>query len=106
MHLKILEDYICDLMEVSMEKPHARCRVDTVCGELMDILIEQERVIPDFVINGDARQVVIDHEQYEVVRFTEAITEERSESVKKLIWLTATALISGICFLVGFFVAP
>ncbi len=106
MHLKILEDYICDLMEISIEKPHARFRIDTVCGELMDVLIEQERLIPDFVMNGDTNQVVIDQNQYEVVRFSQIDEQTGREDMKKLAWLMATAFISGICFLIGFFVAP
>lgn len=105
MHLAILEDYICDLMDQSLEKPHARRRLDIMCGELMDILLLQEQVIPDFVVDGDSKTVNIYGENLKSTVLS-GHQEQRRFEMKKLIWLGVTVAISGVCFLIGFFVAP
>lgn len=104
-HLSILEDYICKLMDESLEKPRARRRVDVMCGELMDVLLLQEQLIPDFVVDGDSKTINIYGDSGTSQNLGHN-WKERSVLMKKIAWLGATALVSGICFLIGFFVAP
>lgn len=106
MKLEVLEDYICVLMDQSLDKPKLRKRVDVICGELMDVLIEQERYIPDFIVNGDAKIISIEYGNHHVLPFQEEIQDGGNLPMKKLAWLGTTIAISGICFLIGFFVAP
>lgn len=71
----------------------------------MDVLLVQEQMIPDFVIDGDSRTINIYGDLGEPT--TQVSHEiERSMRMKKIVWLGATAIVSGICFLIGFFVAP
>ena len=53
MHLQILEDYIAELLEARIENRHEFVETSSVISRLMDIIIEEERRIPDFVIDGD-----------------------------------------------------
>lgn len=124
MHLNILENYICDLMQMSLEKPNTKRRLDLICGELMDVLIQQERVLPDFVIDGDSKMIIsygtfadtgtVNHDKQQQpssnINQSNGIYDqqarEKDDSMKKVAWLGTTAIISGICFLIGFFVAP
>lgn len=102
MHLKLIEDYVCDLMGQSMERPRSKKRIDLLCGELMDLLIEQEKLIPDFVVGGDEMGRSIQN----MLPSVDNSTNEGTVDVKKILWLMTTAVIASICFLVGFFVAP
>lgn len=105
MHLAILEDYICKLMDQSLDKPHARRRLDVMCGELMDILLLQEQVIPDFVIDGDSKTINIYGENPKLSDLLNHQGQRRFK-MKKLVWLGLAAAFGGVCFLIGFFVAP
>lgn len=102
MHLKLIEDYVCDLMGQSMERPRSKKRIDLLCGELMDLLIEQEKLIPDFVVSGDEMGRSVHY----VLPSLDNGTNEGTADVKKMLWLMATAAVASVCFLVGFFVAP
>lgn len=53
MHLQILEDYIAELLEARIENRHEFVETSSVISRLMDIIIEEERRIPDFVVDGD-----------------------------------------------------
>lgn len=53
MHLKLLEDYIAELAQWRIDNRHEFVETSDVISRLMDILIEEERRIPDFIIDGD-----------------------------------------------------
>lgn len=53
MHLKILEDYIAELLKSQIEDRSEFIDRSSVISRLMDIIIEEERRIPDFVVDGD-----------------------------------------------------
>ena len=53
MHLKILEDYIAELAKARFDNRHEYIESSAVIARLMDIIIEEERRIPDFVVQGD-----------------------------------------------------
>lgn len=57
MHLRILEDYIADLLKKKIDGGSEFIETSEVISKLMDIIIEEERRIPDFVIDGDSRNI-------------------------------------------------
>lgn len=57
MHLRILEDYIADLLKQKIDGRSEFIETSEVISKLMDIIIEEERRIPDFVGDGDSRNI-------------------------------------------------
>lgn len=108
MHLSVLEDYIAELANHTLEGTSEFESIDEIVRRLMDILIVEESRIPDFVINGDHfydYDTELDDEDF----FVPAIKEDflRMEKImKKLIWVMMTTFVGITCFLYGFFTAP
>ena len=108
MHLSVLEDYIAELANHTLEGTSEFESIDEIVRRLMDILIVEESRIPDFVINGDHfydYDTELDDEDF----FVPAIKEDflRMEKImKKLIWVMMTTFVGIICFFYGFFSAP
>lgn len=109
MHLHILENYIAELTGEYLSEyydPHnigySEPLIDKskVISDLMQILVEQEKLFPDFPIDGD----MIDYHQRNNLK--QKLNKEENEKMKKIAWFGMTAIISSICFLIGFFSAP
>lgn len=101
MHLSILEDYISELSLITLDEPHHRSDTSAICNNLWEILIAEEKRIPDFVVSGDE----ISLDKCEIVDTVQYNNKEVGE-VKKLVWLIATGFVGLVGFLVGFFTAP
>jgi hypothetical protein len=101
MHLSLLEDYISELSMITLDDPGYSLNASDVCTTLWEILIIEERLIPDFVIDGDKLSLDNHHKTL--------ILKENSEEVgemKKLMWLGVTVFVGLFSFLYGFFIAP
>jgi hypothetical protein len=101
MHLSLLEDYISELSMVTLDDPDYAVYASDVCTTLWEILIIEEKRIPDFIIDGD--KIAIDNHSQTL------ILKENSEEVgemKKLMWLGVTVFVGLFSFLYGFFIAP
>ena len=108
MHLSVLEDYIAELANHTLEGTSEFQSIDEIVRRLMDILIVEESRIPDFLIDGDHiydYDSEIDNE-YIFVPAAKSDFLKMEEFMKKLIWVAATALVGITCFFYGFFTAP
>lgn len=101
MHLSLLEDYVSELMLVTLDDPDHTIETAEVCGVLWEILIMEEKLIPDFVVDGDKISLDRAEEFSKITSPSKEVWE-----VKKLIWLMATAFVGVVGFLFGFFTAP
>jgi hypothetical protein len=97
----MLEDYISELSLITLDEPHHRSDTSEICNNLWEILIEEEKRIPDFVVSGDQisldKSVQIDNVEH---------NNKEVGEVKKLAWLMATVFIGVVGFFFGFFTAP
>jgi len=101
MHLSILEDYISELSLITLDEPHHTSDTSEICNNLWEILIAEEKRIPDFVVDGD--QISLDNS---VKIGKVGYKNKEVGEVKKLAWLMATVFIGVVGFLFGFFTAP
>ena len=53
MHLSFLEDYISELMILTLDDPKHMSKTEEVWGTLLEILVWEEKLMPDFIIDGD-----------------------------------------------------
>lgn len=107
MHLSILEDYVSELSLITLDDPNSRIDVSEVRDALWEIILIEERLIPDFVLDGDVLSVGL-HQSNERANIRSMGDTEPKEDgkVKKLLWMAATTVIGVSCFLFGFFTAP
>jgi hypothetical protein len=101
MHLSLLEDYISKLLLETIDDPRGTIETSEVCSTLWEILIMEERLIPDFVIDGDKKSL----DKIKEINTIQSLHKEVGD-MKKLVWLMATAFIGVVAFLFGFFTAP
>jgi len=107
MYLKHLEDYVVELASTSLESTGEFTNTSEVVSRLMEIIVLEESLIPDFVINGDSESDFEDmffgpDELDDNLRKKSAYGE-----MMKILALLGVAVITGLVgFLVGFFVAP
>ena len=101
MHLSFLEDYISELMILTLDDPKHTSKTEEVWGTLWEILVWEEKLMPDLIIDGD--KMAIDRSNK-----TNSIETETKEVrvMKKIGWLGLTTIIGLGCFLYGFFIAP
>lgn len=107
MYLKHLEDYVVELASTSLESTGEFTNTGEVVSRLMQIIVLEESLIPDFVINGDSVS------EFEGLFFGvneyDANLHKKSRdggTMKILAWLGVAAITGLVGFLVGFFVAP
>ena len=101
MHLSFLEDYISELMILTLDDPNHMSKTEEVWRTLWEILVWEEKLMPDLIIDGD--KMAIDRSNK-----TNSIETETKEVrvMKKIGWLGLTTIIGLGCFLYGFFIAP
>ena len=101
MHLSFLEDYISELMILTLDDPKHMSKTEEVWGTLWEILVWEEKLMPDLIIDGD--KMAIDRSNK-----TNSIETETKEVrvMKKIGWLGLTTIIGLGCFLYGVFIAP
>jgi hypothetical protein len=96
MYLKHLEDYVVELASTSLESTGEFTNTSEVVSRLMEIIVLEESLIPDFVINGDSES-----------DFEDMFFGPDELETMKILALLGVAVITGLVgFLVGFFVAP
>lgn len=113
MYLQRLENYIVDL---GLERMNSESTVfldaDTVIADLVDILIEEERLIPDFVINHNN---ITDDDYLDIYEFGGTDDHDSDvtydlvrieEMMKRFMLVLLPVGIGLIGFLLGFFTAP
>ena len=107
MHLKHLEDYVVELASTTLENTGEFTSTGEVVSRLMEILVLEESLIPDFVVNGDS---VSEFEgSFFGVNEYDANLHRKSadgEKMKTLAWLGIAVITGVVGFLVGFFTAP
>lgn len=79
MHLQILEDYIAELAKLRFENRHEFIETSQVIARLMDIIIEEERRIPDFVVGGD-RMLIGQDQSNDSLSFWDSLWDEDLEN--------------------------
>lgn len=113
MYLQRLENYIVDL---GLERMNSESTVfldaDTVIADLVDILIEEERLIPDFVVNHNN---ITDEDYLDIYEFSSTDDHDSDvtydlvrieEMMKRFMLVLLPVGIGLIGFLLGFFTAP
>ena len=101
MHLSFLEDYISELMILTLDDPKHMSKTEEVWGTLWEILVWEEKLMPDLIIDGD--KMAIDRSS----KTTSIETETKEgKAMKKIGWLGLTVIVGVVCFLYGFFIAP
>lgn len=111
MYLQHLENYIVKLgIDRVSNNSSAFLDADVVIGDLMNILLEEESLIPDFVVSGDSPQdpdgYLESYRDFFVDYSDEEQIQEMGDSMKKMMWLMLAASFGLIGFLFGFFTAP
>lgn len=121
MYLRHLEDYIVKLGMLRVEQREgAMIAVDDVMGDLMEILIEEESLIPDMCVDGDSRYHefsdvgFVDFEDSEFDDFFGESSDVYADDFKqqekilmRLMFLLACGVVVGLIgYLIGFFTAP
>jgi len=101
MYLSFLEDYISELMVLTIDDPGHTSKTEEIWGTLWEILIWEEKLMPDLIIDGD--KIAIEKKSKMI---NNKIEIKEVEVVKKFTWLGLTAVIGFVCFLYGFFTAP
>lgn len=101
MHLSFLEDYISELMILTLDDPKHMSKTEEVWGTLWEILVWEEKLMPDLIIDGDKIAI----ERNSKVTNIEIETKE-GKAMKKIGWLGLTGIVGLVCFLYGFFIAP
>ena len=107
MYLKHLEDYVVELASTSLENTGEFTSTGEVVSRLMEIIVMEESLIPDFVINGDSSSEFEDLffgvDEYDANLHRKS---EDGEKMKVLAWLGVAATTGMVGFLIGFFSAP
>lgn len=117
MYLQKLEDYIVELGMMSVDgEGGAFVDVDEVILNLMDILIVEESLIPDFVVSGNSGDGFIepvDDDEFDMSYFCDDFTywEENTKKLgdamlKAISRVSFVLTVALIAYLFGFFTAP
>ena len=107
MYLKHLEDYVVELASTTLENTGEFTSTGEVVSRLMEILVLEESLIPDFVINGNSASEFED--LFFGVDEYDANLHKKSadgEKMKILAWLGIAVITGVVGFLIGFFTAP
>ena len=107
MHLRHLEDYVVELASKNIDSTAEFVSIDDVVSRLMQIIVIEERLIPDFVIDGDTLSHFED-DFFGIDEYSANLPKNENDggNMKILSWFCGTLVIGAICFLIGFFVAP
>jgi len=107
MYLKHLEDYVVELASTSLDTRGEFVNTGEVVSRLMDIIVIEEKLMPDIVVDGDNLDD-FNNRYFSINEYAGNISENtiNGDVMKSLAWLAGTLIVGGICFLVGFFVAP
>jgi len=107
MHLRHLEDYVVELASSNLDNTGEFISTSDVVSRLMEIIVIEEQLIPDFVVDGDSFHKFED-DYFGINAYSDNLPErnETGDKMKLIAWLGGTILVGGICFLIGFFVAP
>lgn len=107
MHLKYLEDYVVELASRNLDNTGEFISTGDVVSRLMEIIVIEERLIPDFVVDGDSLNTFED-DFFNIDKDPDSLSVEQIDggAMKLLAWIGSTIIIGAICFLIGFFVAP
>lgn len=107
MYLRHLEDYVVELASTTLENTGEFTSTGEVVSRLMEILVLEESLIPDFVVNGDS---VSEFEgSFFGVNEYDANLHKKSaegEKMKVVAWLGVAALTGAVGFIIGFLAAP
>lgn len=121
MHLQRLENYIVELGMLRVEQREgAMIDVDDVISDLMEILIEEESLIPDISVDGDSRSyefsdvgfVNFEDDSFDTF-FGESSDvynddfKQQEKLLMRVMFLLACGVAIGLVgYLIGFFTAP
>jgi hypothetical protein len=107
MYLKHLEDYVVELASTTLENTGEFTSTGEVVSRLMEILVLEESLIPDFVVNGDSVSEFED--SFFGVNEYDANLHNKSaegEKMKTLAWLGIALITGAVGFIIGFLTAP
>lgn len=107
MHLKHLEDYVVELASSNLDNTGEFISTSDVVSRLMEIIVIEEQLIPDFIVDGDSIHR-FEEDFFFVDDYSDNLQGNSTNGgkMKLMAWLGGTILVGAICFLIGFFVAP
>lgn len=107
MYLRHLEDYVVELASTTLENTGEFVSTGEVVSRLMEIIVIEESLVPDFVIDGDSvpefESLFFDVNEHHANIHRKSTNGEKM----KLLACLIVALVTGaVGFIIGFLVAP